>query len=101
MSALALAEAPAASEGEPGRRLVFLIEGAEADDALMRVLGTCSVQQVRLTDLRFAAEGGRMSMRLEVEAFDEQRAEHLRRRLGQIPAISSVSLGWRALRTAA
>jgi hypothetical protein len=80
----------------PAGRHLLLIEGDDPGDALLRVLGVVSVQQARLSDLSFTREGGRFEARAEIAGLDGQRAEHLRRRLAQLPVVKGVSLGWRA-----
>lgn len=78
-----------------GRRHLFLIEGLDAADALLRVLGPFAVQSGRLAEVSFSVVEGRITVRLEVEGLNPDRAEHLRRRLGQLPLVTGVSLGWR------
>ena len=79
----------------PADRYVFLIEGLDLGDALLRVLGVISVQQARVRDLSFDCADGRFQARLEVEGLEMRRAEHLSHRLAQLPLVSSVSFGWR------
>ncbi len=79
-----------------GRPHLFLIEGLDAMDALLRVLGPFAVQSGRLAEVSFSAAEGRITARLEVEGLSPDRAEHLRRRLGQLPLVTGVSLGWRS-----
>jgi hypothetical protein len=78
-----------------GRRHLFLVEGLDAIDALLRVLGPFAVQSGRLAEVSFSVADGRIAVRLEVEGLSQDRAEHLHRRLGQLPLVTSVSLGWR------
>ncbi len=82
----------------PGGRHILLVEGTQQDptaEALLRVLGTLAVQQVRLIEARFTTTRGGFTARLEIERLSLQRAEHLARRLGQTPSVTAVSLGWR------
>jgi hypothetical protein len=79
-----------------GRCHLFIIEGSDTVDALLRVLGPFAVQSARLAEVRFNVAAGRFAARVEVEGLSEDRAEHLRRRLGQLPLVAGVSLGWRA-----
>ncbi len=79
-----------------GRRHLFLIEGLDAADALLRVLGPIAVQSGRLAEVSVSVVEGRITVRLEVEGLSADRAEHLRRRLGQLPLVTGVSLGWRS-----
>lgn len=78
------------------RRHLFVVEGQDAADALLRVLGVVAVQQARLAGATFDVAAGRMVARMEVEGLSQDRAEHLRHRLAQLPAVTGVSLGWRA-----
>ncbi len=83
---------------DPAGRHILLIEGIEREllaDPLLRVLGTMAVQQVQLVEVRFTRTGGGFCAQLEIELLSLQRAEHLARRLRQIPSITAVSLGWR------
>ncbi len=83
------------AEAAPADRYVFLIEGLDVGEALLRVLGMISVQQTRIRALSFDCADGRFRARLETEGLDVRRAEHLSRRLSQSPLVSSVSFGWR------
>ena len=74
-------------------RWLFLIEGIDGGDALLRVLGAVSVQQARVRALDFDGADGRFRARLEIEGLDAQRAEHLHHRLAQLPVALAVSVG--------
>jgi hypothetical protein len=76
-------------------RHVFLVEGLDAVDALLRVLGPFAVQSARLAEVRFEVENGRIAVRVEAEGLSQDRADCLRRRLQQLPVVTAVSLGWR------
>lgn len=78
-------------EPASGDRYVLLIEGLDAADALLRVLGVVSVQQARVTELSFDCAEGRFRTRLEIEGVEAQRAQHLRHRLAQLPLVKDVS----------
>jgi hypothetical protein len=93
MSAAASAGAPPAARG--AARHVFVVEVGEAPDALLRVLGVFAVQGTRVAALSFGGTGSRSTARLEVDGLDAQRAEHVRRRLSQLPAVANVAFGWR------
>lgn len=88
---------PPASAGtdETRSRRLFLIEGLDADDALLRVLGVFAVQQARVQAVAFTVADGRFALRLEAEGLAEQRTRHLRVRLETLPQVASVSMGWR------
>ena len=77
-------------------RYVFVVDAADGADTLMRVLGVFAVQQAKVSALSFASKGGRATVRLEAEALERQRAEHVRLRIAQLPAVSNVAFGWRA-----
>ena len=84
---------PPDPEADP-ERYVLLIEGVDPGDALLRVLGLVSVQQARVTALTFDRRAHRFHAKLEVEGLGVQRAEHLSRRLAQLPVVESVAFGW-------
>ena len=79
----------------PAGRHLFLIEGIGDADALLRLLGPFAVQSSRLIEVSFAERNGRFTARLEAEGLSLERAEHVRQRLGQLPVVEGVSLGWR------
>jgi len=81
--------------GDGPSRYLFLIEGLDAIDTLMRVLGPFAVQQARLQAVLFTVADGRFALRLEAEGLSADRAHHLRRRLAVLPLVTGVSLGWR------
>ena len=74
-----------------GRLCRFLVEGFDSGDALLRVLGVFSVQQVRLVQVGFDSCDDGFRARLEVAGLGAQRADHLRRRLAELPCVRSVS----------
>ena len=74
---------------------LYLIEGADVVDALVRVLGLFAIQQVRLSNVEFAADKGRMTLKLEAQGLDVDRADYLRRKLQLLPLVTSVATGWR------
>ncbi len=84
---------PPDPDADAGRYLL-LIEGVDPGDALLRVLGLIAVQQARVTALTFDRRGHGFRAKLEVENLGVQRAEHLSRRLAQLPVVESVSFGW-------
>ncbi|HEX3364515.1 hypothetical protein [Phenylobacterium sp.] len=87
---------------DAGRRYAFVIEAADAPDALVRVLTLFAVQPVALASVSMSQAGGRASIRIEAHGLDAQRAETLLRRLDGLPIVRSVGLGWRdALRAVA
>ena len=76
----------------PGERHLFRIEGIDAGDALLRVLGVVAVQQARVIALDFDCADRRFQVRLETRGLESRRAEHLRHRLAQLPIIEDVSV---------
>ncbi len=87
---------PADRPAEPGAggRYLFLVDGIDSGDALLRVLGMVSVQQAGLMQVSFSCSHNEFSAKLEIEGLGVQRAEHLKRRLAQLPFVRSVSHGW-------
>ncbi len=85
-------------ESAYGDRWLFIIEGVDPGDALLRLLGIVAVQQARVRKLDFSGAGGRFQARLEVEGLAAKRAEHLRHRLAQLPIALAVSVGSLSLR---
>lgn len=84
-----------AAPAAPGGRHMFLIEGIGDADALLRLLGPFAVQSSRVLEVSFTERLGRFTARLEVEGLSLERADHVRRKLAQLPVVSGVSLGWR------
>jgi len=74
---------------------LYLIEGVDVVDALVRVLGLFAVQQARLSNVEFTAHEGRMTLKLEAEELDVDRADYLHRKLQLLPLVTSVAMGWR------
>lgn len=83
--------------GKPGqdRRRLFLVTAQDTPDALMRVLGVASVQQVRLRALTAQPEGADIAIRLEIDDQGDSRAQALASRLASVPAVRGVGFGWR------
>lgn len=87
---------PARSMADEGpSRYLFLIEGLDTADTLLRVLGPFAVQQARVQAVDFTVADGRFALRLEAEGLGPDRAHHLCRRLATLPLVTSVSIGWR------
>ena len=80
----------------PRRTHLILVECLDTEDALLRVLGLTAVLQARLVSVSFEAQGGKARARLEIDGLSPHRAEHLCRRLRQLPMVSETALGWRA-----
>ena len=79
---------------EPAGRYVFLLEGIESGDALLRLLGVVCVQQAQVLELRFHRSGERFDAKLDIAGLGVQRAEHLSRRLAGLAIVKDVSFGW-------
>lgn len=77
------------------RRRLFLVTAEDTPDALMRVLGVASVQQVRLRALTAQPEGPSISIRLEIDDQGDDRAQALAARLASVPVVRGVGHGWR------
>jgi len=77
------------------KRRLFLVTAEDTPDALMRVLGVASVQQVRLRALTAHPEGADISIRLEIDDQGDDRAQVLAARLSSVPAVRGVGHGWR------
>lgn len=77
------------------RRRLFLVTALDTPDALMRVLGVTSVQQVRLRALTAQPEGADIAIRIEIDDQGENRAQVLASRLAAVPAVRAVGHGWR------
>jgi len=77
------------------RRRLFLVTAEDTPDALMRVLGVASVQQVRLRALTAQPEGADIAIRLEIDDQGDDRAHTLAARLAAVPAVRGVGHGWR------
>lgn len=80
---------------EPARRYAFLIETADASDALVRVLTLFAVQPLSLASVAMVQRRDACAVRIEADGLDPVRAETLVRRLAGLPAVRSVALGWR------
>lgn len=77
------------------RRRTFIIELADATDAVMRVLEAFALGGARLAGLDMAPVGGD-GLRLKVTALglDEIRADRIRRRLSGLPVVRELASGW-------
>jgi hypothetical protein len=85
-----------------GRRYAYVIEAADAPDALVRVLTLFAVQPLAVASVTMVRGEARCSIRIEADGLDARRAESLLRRLDGLPVVNSVGLGWRdPLRAAA
>lgn len=82
-------------KSEDEKRRLFLVTAQDTPDALMRVLGVASVQQVRLRALTAQPEGADISIRLEIDDQGDDRAQSLAARLAAVPAVRGVGHGWR------
>jgi len=82
-------------KSEDDKRRLFLVTAEDTPDALMRVLGVASVQQVRLRALTAHPDGADISIRLEIDDQGEARAQVLAARLASVPAVRGVGHGWR------
>jgi len=81
--------------GRPSpRRYVFLVEGPDEVDLLVRILTPFAVAGAKLVAVEFSAADNRAIARLETEGLSQERAEHLCRRLGCAPAFTRVGFGW-------
>ncbi len=85
---------PPMPDAERAGRYLFLVEGLDPGDALVRVLGVIGVQQAQVQELSFRRSGGRFEAKLQIAGLGVQRAEHLSRRLAQLPVVTGVSFGW-------
>ena len=77
------------------RRRTFIIELADATDAVMRVLEAFALGGARLAGLDMAPAAGE-GLRLKVIAvgLDEIRADRIRRRLAGLPVVRALASGW-------
>lgn len=77
------------------RRRTFIIELADATDAVMRVLEAFALGGARLAGLDMAPAAGE-GLRLKVIAvdLDEIRADRIRRRLAGLPVVRELASGW-------
>lgn len=76
-------------------RYLFLVEGLDEVDALLRVLGPFGVQQAQVRAVEYTVIDGHFALRMEAEGLGPDRAQHLCRKLQLIPLVTSVSIGWR------
>jgi hypothetical protein len=84
---------PSNQDGDCER--VFLVEFTDGPDAVLRILGALAVQGGRLEHLALERRRARMSLRIHVRGLDDRQSDHLRLRLGELPMVRGVSLGWR------
>ncbi len=82
-------------KSDDDKRRLFFVTAEDTPDALMRVLGVASVQQVRLRALTAHPEGADISIRLEIDDQGDDRAQTLAARLASVPAVRGVGHGWR------
>ncbi|HEX4713208.1 hypothetical protein [Phenylobacterium sp.] len=80
---------------DAGRRYAFVIEAADAPDALVRVLTLFAVQPLLLAGVTMVRGDVGCAIRIEADGLDAGRAETLLRRLDGLPVVRSVGLGWR------
>ena len=81
----------------PEGRHIFLIEMDAAPDSLMRALGPFALQGASVTGLELTNTDGRMALRVEATGVCGDVAARLRHRLGALPCVRGVGLGWSAL----
>ena len=86
---------PSLPGASPGRH-IFLIEMDAAPDALLRALGPFALQGASVTGLELSTRGGRMALRVEATGVCADTAARLRQRLGALPSVRGVGLGWSA-----
>ena len=77
-------------------RHVFLIEMDDEPDALLRALGPFALHDASVTGLALNRIGERLELRVEARGVDAQVAAHLGRKLGNLPIVRGVGLGWRS-----
>lgn len=84
------------SDAALARRYAFVIETADAPDALVRVLTLFAVQPLALASVSMSRGRSGCAIRIEADGLDPVRAETLLRRLDGLAVVRSVGLGWRA-----
>lgn len=84
-----------------GRRYGFVVEACAEPDALVRVLTPFAVQGAVLSEVSLVRGERGLSIRLETEGLDEDRAALLLQRLKNLPVVIRAGLGWRAVASAA
>ncbi|WP_240621607.1 hypothetical protein [Caulobacter zeae] len=82
-------------KSEDDKCRLFLVTAEDTPEALMRVLGVASVQQVRLRALTARPEGADIAIRLEIDDQGDDRAQVLAARLASVPVVRGVGHGWR------
>jgi len=81
--------------GRPSpRRYVFLVEGLNEADLLVRILTPFAVAGAKLAALEFNAGDDRAIARLRVDGLSQEKAEHIRNKLECAPAFTRVGFGW-------
>jgi acetolactate synthase regulatory subunit len=70
----------------------FRVEADPCADVLLRIIGPFAVQGALLTDVRHEQTAEAAWSVLEVTGLDPERAELLRLRLSQVPAVRAVRL---------
>jgi ACT domain-containing protein len=83
------------------RRHCFVVEAVEAPDTLVRVLTPFAVQGARLASVVLDRVQHAVSIRIEADGLDAERAETLVRRLRGLPSVVAVAVGWRSTAAAA
>lgn len=75
----------------------FLVDLADATDAVVRVLEVFTLVGAPLSGLDFKPRGETSGARLKVAAvgLDAARAERIHRRLAVMPSVRAVAFGWR------
>ena len=75
-------------------RWLFLVDADGLHDAAMRTLAPFAVHGAVLARLDLQRVGDGVRLRIEAEGVDDIRAGALQRKLGGLPFVRSVSLGW-------
>ena len=83
---------------EAATERTFLVDLADATDAVVRVLEIFTLVGARLSGLDLQPQGEARGPRLRVAAtgLDAARAERIRGRLAVMPSVRAVAFGWRA-----
>ena len=77
------------------RRRTFIIELADATDAVMRVLEAFALGGARLAGLDMAPSAGEgLKLKVVAVGLDEIRADRIRRRLAGLPVVRELASGW-------
>ncbi len=73
---------------------VFQIVAAHESDALLRVLGPFALVAATLRSAQLTRGEDHVSIRIETEGLDAQRAQTILRRLENMPVVRGVGFGW-------